>query len=147
MFPRLKSNFTTLQNHEPARAASKSDFSAEAHPSKQVTCLRCGELYVNPFTLWTYRTCMPCARLREKENRAAYQRPKWKLQEKAIRKVRYAVSRGRLPHPATLLCVDCTRPAEVYDHRDYTKPLDVAPVCMSCNGARGPSINKREGSL
>jgi hypothetical protein len=30
MFPRLTSRFTTLQNPEPARAASKSDFSAEA---------------------------------------------------------------------------------------------------------------------
>jgi hypothetical protein len=30
MFPRLNSKFATLQNPEPARAASKSDFSAEA---------------------------------------------------------------------------------------------------------------------
>lgn len=27
-----------------------------------------------------------------------------------------------------------------YDHRDYTKPLSVEPVCRSCNKLRGPAI-------
>jgi hypothetical protein len=26
----------------------------------------------------------------------------------------------------------------VYEHRDYTKPLQVEPVCRSCNALRGP---------
>lgn len=37
----------------------------------------------------------------------------------------------------TVVCVDCGRAAKEYDHRDYTKPLDVVPVCGSCNAKRG----------
>lgn len=40
-------------------------------------------------------------------------------------------------------CVDCGRPAKVYDHRDYSRPLDVEPVCKGCNKKRGPGLNKR----
>lgn len=49
------------------------------------------------------------------------------------------VREGRLPKPSTLVCVDCGRPAQQYDHRDYTKPLQVEPVCRSCNVMRGPA--------
>lgn len=35
------------------------------------------------------------------------------------------------------LCADCARPAQCYDHRDYSRPLDVEPVCFSCNVIRG----------
>lgn len=37
-------------------------------------------------------------------------------------------------------CTDCERPASVYDHRDYNKPLDVEPVCRRCNHKRGNAI-------
>ena len=44
--------------------------------------------------------------------------------------------------PATAFkCVDCERPATVYDHRDYSKPLAVEPVCRSCNVMRGPAAH------
>lgn len=36
-----------------------------------------------------------------------------------------------------LACVDCGSAAEVWEHRDYTKPLDVDPCCISCNLRRG----------
>lgn len=49
-----------------------------------------------------------------------------------------AVRKGELPVPIYCVCVDCGQPAAVYDHRDYTKPLDVQPVCLSCNHKRGP---------
>ena len=32
------------------------------------------------------------------------------------------------------------RRATQYDHRDYNKPLEVTPVCPSCNGKRGAAI-------
>ena len=35
-----------------------------------------------------------------------------------------------------IFCVDCGKPAEVYDHRDYSKPLEVEPVCRACNSRR-----------
>lgn len=54
---------------------------------------------------------------------------------------KYAVKVGFLPHPADFHCVDCKRrPAKCYDHRDYSKPLHVDPVCIPCNASRGRGI-------
>lgn len=53
---------------------------------------------------------------------------------------RLAVRNGYLKDPTTLTCLDCGAPAQVYDHRDYNKPLDVEPVCHACNVKRGPAI-------
>lgn len=55
--------------------------------------------------------------------------------------VRKAVRQGRLQRPTEFACADCGKPATEYDHRDYTKPLDVAPVCRSCNHKRGSAFN------
>lgn len=44
--------------------------------------------------------------------------------------------RGVLPEPTKLKCVDCGKRAHVYDHRDYSKPLEVEPVCRRCNSRR-----------
>lgn len=57
----------------------------------------------------------------------------------AMRAIRRAVEAGDIPHARTLRCVDCGKPAFCYDHRDYTKPLRVEPVCRSCNVMRGPA--------
>ncbi len=68
------------------------------------------------------------------------ERIEWtKLQGRAGQKVRYAVKNGELINlkEIEVLCVDCGRRATMYDHQDYTKPLDVQPVCASCNYARG----------
>lgn len=43
-------------------------------------------------------------------------------------------------------CVDCGRPASVYEHRYYLKPLDVVPVCRSCNTLRGPALDVIEAA-
>ena len=45
---------------------------------------------------------------------------------------------GLLPPAAGQRCVDCGVPAKFYDHRDYSKPLVVEPVCHRCNILRGP---------
>ena len=57
----------------------------------------------------------------------------------AINAVGKAVKLGLLPEVKTLLCVDCGKPAQCYDHRDYSNSLDVEPVCRSCNYHRGPA--------
>lgn len=57
----------------------------------------------------------------------------------AHKAVARAVKCGELPRPSTLTCTDCGKPACDYDHRDYGKPLDVQPVCRSCNRKRGPA--------
>ncbi len=50
-----------------------------------------------------------------------------------------AIKAGLLPKAKGQICVDCGWEANCYDHRDYTKPLDVVPVCTGCNTKRGPA--------
>jgi len=38
-------------------------------------------------------------------------------------------------------CVDCGANAVCYDHRDWQKPLEVVPVCRSCNNRRKQAKN------
>jgi len=47
---------------------------------------------------------------------------------------------GTIPSPSQMQCVDCGKQAAHYDHRDYSKPLQVDPVCRSCNAKRGPAM-------
>lgn len=64
------------------------------------------------------------------------------MQKRAINRVSYAVKTGALPslRKNEIACVDCGKRATDYDHRDYSKPLDVAPVCRKCNDTRGPAL-------
>lgn len=50
---------------------------------------------------------------------------------------------GHLCSPKTLACLDCGGAAMDYDHRDYSKPLTVEPVCRACNFKRGPALYVR----
>lgn len=60
------------------------------------------------------------------------------IQQKAISAVATAVRNGELKKlDGSVKCVDCNSIAANYDHRDYSKPLDVEPVCRSCNRLRG----------
>lgn len=58
-------------------------------------------------------------------------------QGKCWNAVAKAIKHGLLKRPAELKCVDCSNAAEVYDHRNYSKPLEVEPVCRACNINRG----------
>ncbi|MFM0503927.1 hypothetical protein [Paraburkholderia caffeinilytica] len=58
--------------------------------------------------------------------------------------VNKAVARGDLPVVSTQNCVDCGVQAQAYDHRDYANPLDVQPVCDSCNALRGRALPNPE---
>ena len=58
----------------------------------------------------------------------------------AIAAVQRAIRRGEMVKAKTQTCVDCGSNACDWDHRDYRKPLDVQPVCRSCNFARGPAV-------
>jgi len=59
---------------------------------------------------------------------------------KAMAAVAKAVKSGDLNHISTMTCVDCGNKADGYDHRDYFLPLNVEPVCDSCNQKRGPAM-------
>ena len=58
----------------------------------------------------------------------------------------YRVKIGELKRLSAefVACVDCGARASCYDHRDYNKPLDVDPVCRSCNYKRGPAISEKD---
>ena len=58
----------------------------------------------------------------------------------ALFAVARAIREGKLPRlDGTIRCVDCGQMATQYDHREYARPLDVVPVCRSCNIRRGPA--------
>ena len=59
--------------------------------------------------------------------------------------VRKAIAGGGIGRPTEFECVDCGKPAAEYDHRDYNKPLEIEPVCRSCNRIRGAAISKAWG--
>lgn len=96
------------------------------------TCLRCNHQW-EPRTKQKPKQCPGC------------KSPRWWLPITtggAHAKVQMAVQRGDLPAlDGSVACVDCGQPATDYDHRDYSKPLDVDPVCHVCNLARGPALN------
>ncbi len=58
---------------------------------------------------------------------------------RARRIVESAIKQGLLPSlsDGKTKCVDCEQPALAHDHRNYNRPLDVEPVCRSCNVKRG----------
>lgn len=59
----------------------------------------------------------------------------------ALRRVRRAIRDGLLPSLTDneIACVDCGNRATLYEHRDYSEPLVVDPVCRRCNIKRGPA--------
>lgn len=61
-----------------------------------------------------------------------------KLRNNASAAVSRAVKNGNLPRlDGIIKCKDCGIQASEYDHRNYTKPLEVEPVCGDCNKKRG----------
>ena len=59
-------------------------------------------------------------------------------QARAVAAVQKAKAAGVLPQlDGSVACRDCGAQAHHYDHRDYTRPLEVEPVCRKCNRRRG----------
>lgn len=96
----------------------------------------------------TKRTCRHCkmmyarkyradGRYRKKEHQHYLRTKDWPM-TRAKTAVFIEVRAGRMSDPKTLKCVDCGAMAEVYDHRDYTRSIDVEPVCRVHNKKRGP---------
>lgn len=79
---------------------------------------------------------MPAGRRKKKLNPA--QRDHYHLwQIYAYRKTKAAIRCGKLAPVKGRRCEDCGEPAIAYDHRDYSRPLMVEPVCTGCNIRRG----------
>ena len=71
----------------------------------------------------------------------------WKVKDRAGSLVLQARKKKLLAPPTNFECKDCGAPAVEYDHRDYTLPLEVDPVCHSCNMKRGPTALFSQGSV
>lgn len=100
---------------------------------REITCIRCGDLATRCTTAPPF--CFDCGHEHASEGR------------KALSRVGYAVAQGLLPRAKTCICVDCGSRATEYEHRDYTKPLDIEPVCRSCNHKRGIALDSRLRSI
>lgn len=92
-------------------------------------CQRCNVADIS-HTNRQRRYCIPCAHRNNDDNGA----------QRAQNIVNRAVLAGALPHVSTQACADCAAPAHCYDHRDYNRPLDVEPVCRTCNRLRGAAV-------
>lgn len=61
----------------------------------------------------------------------------------AVSSITTAVSRtmraAKIPKATDYDCQDCGKPATEWDHRYYSLPLEVDPVCTACNQRRGPA--------
>lgn len=100
------------------------DFFMSAH-----LCSRCGNEMPGR---WKRHCCSDCNQARVKLLRGL-RAPAHSAVAKAIEQGLLAKLDGSIP------CKDCGVPAVVYDHREYSKPLEVDPVCKSCNLLRGPA--------
>ena len=72
---------------------------------------------------------------------------RYRLMAKAHSAVAKAVREKRIPPAHSMKCTDCGVNAKEYDHRNYYEPLEVEPVCRSCNLARGKAIPHADPSI
>lgn len=93
------------------------------------------------------KACCYCGDKTKREPNAIYCWPCYDARQPAllagVAATRKAIREGLLAPIDECYCVDCGAFAEMYDHRDYAKPLDVDPVCRRCNIRRGPAQWKR----
>lgn len=87
------------------------------------------------------KTCHGCSRSKERVlAKARKEANSFGFNWVAHRLVGVAIFNGFIPPASQFFCVDCGAKAREYDHRDYNKPLDVEPVCSSCNQKRSHGI-------
>ena len=98
-----------------------------------LTCLSCSRTEPRGSKLAIF--CFECAEQRRIEQR------------RALMRVREAVKRGHMQPARAHDCVDCGAPASGFDHRDYTLPLQIEPVCAACNKRRGPALDSQMRAL
>lgn len=93
-------------------------------PRQPLVCLAC----LTPLRK-SASFCEPCGR------------DAMRVRNRAVAAISVAIRTGKLPRAATLTCVDCGKPARHWEHRYYSAPLDVSPVCEGCNAKRGHALD------
>ena len=87
------------------------------------------------------RRCQVCGETATRCGQWRYCWSCYRAAQSLIARARYAVSKairqGLLQPASTQYCVDCGGFAFGYEHRDYERPLEVDPICRTCNHKRG----------
>jgi hypothetical protein len=89
-------------------------------------CFACQNPFEVPQKWVRQHYCVPCAA------------EGWYARLDAANWVARAIRSGVLMRADQFRCADCANWATAWEHRDYSKPLQVEPVCDSCNARRGP---------
>lgn len=63
------------------------------------------------------------------------------MRKSISKRLRYAIDTGKLKDWRGQKCNFCGESAIGYEHRDYSQPFDVTPICRSCNWKLGPASN------
>jgi hypothetical protein len=100
-------------------------------------CEECGGPVVTAVKAGPFpRRCQNCPKKKPAADRSRYFRL-------AHAYVSTAIYNGDLPKlDGSVPCTDCGGAAVEYDHRDYKRPMEVEPVCKSCNQLRGPGLHR-----
>lgn len=57
--------------------------------------------------------------------------------------VTQAIESGSIPKASDVKCKRCGKQAYHYHHNDYTKPLDITPLCRKCHVIVHTELNKQ----
>jgi hypothetical protein len=147
-----------MQAKQLANAKKKEASSVTDERIKNKPCVKCGG--TNRYPAPANRKigqCIDCQKARyknnkehilenvskwQKENKNKVRRikSKWKKENpeksKAQYEVMYAIRKGNLLPARECACLDCGAVAKDYHHEDYSKPLEVVPLCVLCHNAR-----------
>lgn len=116
-------------NYNTSRWQSWNGYSGKWSSEFIRKCPQCSEMFIGAANRLVCRSCYF----------KAYDERK-RITAKVYAEMNSARRNGLIPViDGTTVCVDCGAPAECHDHRDYSKPLHVEPVCRSCNVRRGPA--------
>lgn len=96
----------------------------DEHGAIDCICPCCGETYQRA-KKWGARKCLRCESIIRLAQAIAHS------------DVCVAIRKGLLRPASEFPCSDCGCKAVEYDHRDYSQPLKVDPVCRGCNLKRG----------
>ena len=100
-------------------------------------CFRCGYEWIPRNE--KIRTCAKCRSPYWDKARNSKEHSKMRIWALGI--IQNAKYKGYIGKPKNQKCVDCGKKATDWEHRNYSRPLIVEPICRSCNLRRGSSLN------
>ena len=78
-----------------------------------------------------YSTSERGKKTHRKNNNIYYQKHPNEI--RARRVIGHAIHNGKLSHVSKYLCRTCDNQAQEYHHPDYSKPLEIVPLCRKCH--------------